>query len=87
MAREEFFRDGFCSEFLCLPQEALSNTIQTWKDDVESFFTLLTLEIWGRLFFLGQSVDEVSERLSELSDGGTTSPPERKRVYGAKSAY
>jgi hypothetical protein len=43
---------------------------------VEGFFTLLTLEIWGRLFFLHQSVEEVTEQVMRLS-GQTRSVPGR----------
>jgi len=45
LAREEFFRGGFCLEFLQLQRKGLNEAIATWKHDVEGFFTLLTLEI------------------------------------------
>jgi hypothetical protein len=32
----------------------------------------LTLEIWGRLFFLGQSIDEVDAQLRQLERARTT---------------
>ena len=67
LAREEFFRDGFCLEFLQLQRKGLNAAIATWKHDVEGFFTLLTLEIWGRLFFLRQPLEEVTERVLRLS--------------------
>jgi asparagine synthase (glutamine-hydrolysing) len=61
LAREELFRGGFCLEFLQLQRKGLAEAITTWKHDVEGFFTLLTLEIWGRLFFLRQPLGEVTE--------------------------
>jgi asparagine synthase (glutamine-hydrolysing) len=66
LAREEFFRDGFCLESLQLQPKGLSETISKWTHDVEGFFTLLTLEIWGRLYFLGQSVEEVTETIMRV---------------------
>ena len=67
LAREEFFRGGFCLEFLELNPTGLSETVSEWAHDVEGFFTLLTLEIWGRLFFLHQPLEEVTERVLRLS--------------------
>jgi asparagine synthase (glutamine-hydrolysing) len=66
LAREEFFRRGFCLEFLELHPKGLSESVSNWAHNVEGFFTLLTLEIWGRLFFLHQSVTEVSEQIMRL---------------------
>jgi asparagine synthase (glutamine-hydrolysing) len=67
LARDEFFRNGFCLEVLDLNPKGLSQTISKWAHDVEGFFTLLTLEIWGRLFFLRESVDDVTERVKRIS--------------------
>jgi hypothetical protein len=33
---------------------------------VHGFFGLLTLEIWGRLFFMGQSLEQVSQQLESI---------------------
>jgi len=63
LAREEFFRGGFCLESLDMQPKGLSEVILNWRHDVEGFFTLLTLEIWGRLFFLHQTVDEVTDQV------------------------
>ena len=67
LAREEFFRNGFCLEVLELRPKGLAETISNWTHDVEGFFTLLTLEIWGRLFFLRQPLEEVTEQVTRLS--------------------
>ena len=67
LAREEFFRDGFCLGLLDLHPRGLSDAIAKWTHDVEGFFTLLTLEIWGRLFFLRQPLEEVTEQVTRLS--------------------
>jgi asparagine synthase (glutamine-hydrolysing) len=74
LAREEFFYGGFCLDFLELRPKGLSETLCNWRHDVDGFFTLVTLEIWGRLFFLRQSVDEVTEHVMRLA-GDTCYPP------------
>jgi asparagine synthase (glutamine-hydrolysing) len=61
LAREELFRGGFCLEVLEIQRKGLTETLSTWRRDVEGFFTLLTLELWGRLFLLHQSLNEVTE--------------------------
>jgi asparagine synthase (glutamine-hydrolysing) len=81
LAREEFFRDGFCLEFLQLHPKGLSETISKWTHDVDGFFTLLTLEIWGRLYFMRQSVDEVTGQVLRAC-GETRSLP---RADGSES--
>jgi len=83
LAQEEFFCGGFCLEVLELQPKGLSETVSKWTHDVEGFFTLLTLEIWGRLFFLHQSVEEVTEQVMRsvgehgaLSGGSARSNPD-----------
>jgi asparagine synthase (glutamine-hydrolysing) len=81
LAREEFFRDGFCLEFLELHPKGLSEAIAKWTHDVEGFFTLLTLEIWGRLFFLRQPLEEVTDQVTRLSgQRGSFSIPKHQRT-------
>jgi asparagine synthase (glutamine-hydrolysing) len=67
LAHEEFFRCGFCLEVIGMHQRGVLNAVSKWQENVHGFFNLLTLEIWGRLFFLHQPVEEVSERLMQLS--------------------
>jgi asparagine synthase (glutamine-hydrolysing) len=67
LAREEFFQNGFCLELLQIQRKGLAEVISKWTDDVESFFTLVTLEIWGKLFFLRQPLEEVTEQVVRLS--------------------
>lgn len=74
LACEELFRDGFCLEFLRIQPKGLTEVIAKWRDDVDGFFTLLTLEIWGRLFFLHQSLAEVTEQVMRLA-GRTANLP------------
>jgi asparagine synthase (glutamine-hydrolysing) len=63
LADLEFFKDGFCEHTLGLSRHGLAHLVASWRRWVHGFFGLLTLEIWGRLFFLGHSLEEVEEQL------------------------
>jgi asparagine synthase (glutamine-hydrolysing) len=80
LAKEELFKNGFCLEYLQIQPKGMTDVISRWRNDVDSFFTLLTLEIWGRLFFLRQPVAEVTEQV--LCLGGTTANLPRARTSG-----
>ncbi len=67
LAKEEFFENGFCLEYLQMRPKGLIEAISTWRNDVDGFFTLLTLEIWGRLFFLREPLSEVTEKVMRLT--------------------
>jgi asparagine synthase (glutamine-hydrolysing) len=86
LAKEEFFGSGFCVECLEMQPKGLSTFISKWRDDVDGFFTLLTLEIWGRLFFLRQSLAEVTEHVTRLTGASASSPFAKSREpTGARS--
>lgn len=72
LAQQEFFRGGFCSEFLGMSQKGITEAIANWKQNVNGFFNLLALEIWGRLFFLRQPVEELTEQVLRLSGTSNT---------------
>ncbi len=64
LARETVFRDGFCVEELELSRRGLAQIVSRWADNVDGFFSLLSLEIWGRLYMRGESVVAVNEHLA-----------------------
>ena len=66
LAREELFHDGFCVEFLGLHRRGLMKAISNWTENVDGFFNLLALEIWGRLFFFNESIAELTDRINCL---------------------
>jgi hypothetical protein len=55
LAQEKFFHNGFCVEFLGMRRQGVMEAISAWKENVHGSFNLLALEIWGHLFFLGET--------------------------------
>ena len=53
LAKEEMFVGGFCLNALGLRRKGFLDAIARWDRNVHGFFTLLALEIWGRMFVLG----------------------------------
>jgi asparagine synthase (glutamine-hydrolysing) len=70
LAHMALFDDGFCIDVLGFKRSGLSDTVGAWTDNVVGFFSLVSLEIWGRLFFLGQTVEQV-DRLIEHVEAET----------------
>jgi asparagine synthase (glutamine-hydrolysing) len=64
-AREELFHNGFCMEFLGLHRRGMMSSVSNWIENVDGFFNLLALEIWGRLFFMNQTADELTDRFND----------------------
>jgi asparagine synthase (glutamine-hydrolysing) len=64
LARHEFFRGGFCEDVLGLDRRGLQTRVATWRQNVEGFFSLLTLEIWGRLFVRREGLEQVTDILA-----------------------
>jgi asparagine synthase (glutamine-hydrolysing) len=67
LASTEFFEHGFCLEVLGMQRHGLFNAITNWQNNIHGFFNLLALEIWGRLFFLDQPVEIVTEQILRRS--------------------
>jgi asparagine synthase (glutamine-hydrolysing) len=72
LANVNFFAQGFCVDYLGMHPRGITQPIVRWRDNVNGFFNLLTLEIWGRLYFLGQSVAEVNQQLVKANTGFRT---------------
>ena len=72
LAHIALFDDGFCSQVLGYKRSGLSDAVNSWSDNVVGFFSLVSLEIWGRLFFLKQTVEQI-DSLIEHVEGKTTS--------------
>ena len=73
LAQAELFHDGFCLEWLGMHRRGVLEAVANWRQNIHGFFNLLALEIWGRLFFLRQPVEELTERVTHLSRKTTSS--------------
>jgi asparagine synthase (glutamine-hydrolysing) len=71
LADIEFFKNGFCEDTLGLSRRGLGQIVASWRRWVHGFFGLLTLEIWGRLFFVGQTIEQLGEDLERLEHKST----------------
>jgi asparagine synthase (glutamine-hydrolysing) len=71
LAREAFFEDGFCLQRLGMHRAGMMEAVVNWRDNVNGFFNLLALEIWGRLFFFRQTVDEVNDHVRRAAGAPT----------------
>jgi asparagine synthase (glutamine-hydrolysing) len=56
-----FFHKGFCNEIIGLHARGIRETIASRQMNVQAFFNLVSLEIWGRLFIMQQPLEQVSE--------------------------
>ena len=60
-ACRDFFEGGICLEVLGLHRKAIEMMVEDHAGHLQSFFNLVNLELWGRLFLLGQTVEQVEE--------------------------
>jgi asparagine synthase (glutamine-hydrolysing) len=86
LARQDVFRDGFCMTHLGMNEGGFMSAVDGWRANVHGFFNLLALEIWGRLLFLEQSVDEVTELLLRPAAADRRAGDHRPRPGLAKPA-
>lgn len=70
LAQQEFFANGFAVDFLGMHRRGFEDAISRWEENVHGFFNLLALEIWGRLFVMHESIDDVTERVVRVSREG-----------------
>jgi len=77
IARPAFFEDGFCIQSLGMEPTGLERSVNDWRSNVNGFYNLLALEIWGRLFFFRHSIDEVNEQIRRA--GGAPPPGMKSR--------
>jgi asparagine synthase (glutamine-hydrolysing) len=73
LAREELFRGGFCLEFLGMHKRGVLEAVSHWRQNIHGFFNLLALELWGRLFFLRQPLEELTEQILGASESTASS--------------
>ena len=57
----EFFANGYCESELKLNRRGIERLCSSGRRWVYGIFALIALEIWGRIFFMGQKVEEIAE--------------------------
>jgi asparagine synthase (glutamine-hydrolysing) len=60
------FTDGFCVGVLGLEPAVLEGVVREGRKHVQDAFGLIALEIWGRMFFMGETVEDVQARIDRL---------------------
>jgi asparagine synthase (glutamine-hydrolysing) len=66
LAHSELFMNGFCSEVLDLSPRSINESMAAWHEKPYAFLSLVSLEIWGRLFLLHEPLEQVSELIAKL---------------------
>lgn len=64
LASIDLFKKGFCNEVLGLHARGLQEVVASWNTNIQAFFSLVSLEIWGRLFILKESMEQVNELIT-----------------------
>jgi hypothetical protein len=60
MFRQSLHQDGFLASFMGLDWQSANDLYLKEENKAQVLYRLVNIEIWGRLFFMGQSVDEVT---------------------------
>jgi asparagine synthase (glutamine-hydrolysing) len=66
LAHSELFMNGFCHEVLALSPRSINESMGTWQESPYAFLSLVSLEIWGRLFILREPLEQVNELIAKL---------------------
>lgn len=66
LARDDLFHKGFCNEIVGLHAQGIQGVITSWRTNVQALFNLINLELWGRMFIMKQSLEQVQELLLKL---------------------
>jgi asparagine synthase (glutamine-hydrolysing) len=66
LAQSDLFRKGFCIEIVGLHPRGVQEVIASWKKNIQAFFNLVSLELWGRLFLMREPLEQVTELLVKL---------------------
>ena len=66
LASMAFFAGGFCDVELGLHGLGMERLLGDWQRWAYFFFGLITLEIWGRLYFRRESIEAIGEQMRKL---------------------
>ena len=65
-AQGDLFQKGFCNEIIGLHPRGIQEVIASWRTNIQAFFNLVSLELWGRLFIMQEPLEQVSELLEKI---------------------
>lgn len=65
-AQGDLFQKGFCNEIIGLHPRGVQEVIASWRTNIQVFFNLVSLELWGRLFIMQEPLEQVSELLVKI---------------------
>jgi asparagine synthase (glutamine-hydrolysing) len=66
IAQGDLFQKGFCYEIIGLHPRGIQEVIASWRTNIQAFFNLVSLELWGRLFIMQEPLEQVSELLVKI---------------------
>ena len=81
LARTDLFKGGFFADSFGISGKSLDDLIANWRVDFQSFFNLVQLEIWGRLWILQQTVEEVTDLVAGLAADSRKVQPEEVKPW------
>jgi asparagine synthase (glutamine-hydrolysing) len=65
LAQNELFQKGFCSDVIGLTRTMMQEIIGAWRDHVEVLSSLVSLEIWGRIYVMKESIGQIQESIEK----------------------
>jgi len=68
------FEDGFLASFLGLGWDTAQSMVASDRESADVLLRLVNMETWGRLFFMGQSIEEVTSLLTNGASEGAPPP-------------
>jgi asparagine synthase (glutamine-hydrolysing) len=75
LATPAFFAGGFCESELGLGRRGIERLLADWRRWTFGAFGLLTLEMWGRMLLMGETVDHVAHRIAALERAALPTRP------------
>ena len=66
--RRPLFENGFLADHFGIGWNEAQSMVANARERGPLLLRLVNMEIWGRLFFMGESVDEVTARLAETTE-------------------
>ena len=66
LVHRDFFKGGFCESHLGLSPRGIDRLIGDWRRWIHGMFGLIALELWGRLYFMNESEEQLGRLIGDL---------------------